>query len=161
VLGFDDVTVTACEAKGSWRVPVCIASAVGIFIHTEAERLEQRQRDSMATIASQQQMLNESEILKDRYAQVQIELANMQHDKAKLERDMQSRQGNAKDMEVRLDSAAAESAAMLRRCEELRLAYENATAGKRELEQEVKELEQVELELEQVELELEVIRRED
>ena len=101
-------------------------------------QLEQRQRDSMATIASQQQMLNESEMLKDRYAQVQIELANMQHDKAKLERDMQSRQGNAKDMEVRLDSAAAESAAMLRRCEELRLAYENATAGKRELEQEVK-----------------------
>jgi hypothetical protein len=45
VLEFDDVTVTACEAVGSWRVPVCIASAVGIFIHTEAERLEQRQRE--------------------------------------------------------------------------------------------------------------------
>ena len=41
------------------------------------------------------------------------------------------------DAEVKLDAAAAESAAMLRRCEELRLAYENATASKQELEEEV------------------------
>ena len=50
MLGFDDVTVTACEAKGSWRVPVCIASAVGIFIHTEADSLEglhQESRDAV------------------------------------------------------------------------------------------------------------------
>jgi hypothetical protein len=50
VLEFDDVTVTACEAVGSWRVPVCIASAVGIFIHTEADSLEglhQESRDAV------------------------------------------------------------------------------------------------------------------
>jgi hypothetical protein len=45
-LGFDDATVTACEAKRSWRVPVCIASAVGIFIHTEADSLEVLHREN-------------------------------------------------------------------------------------------------------------------
>jgi hypothetical protein len=45
VLGFDDATVTACEAKRSWRVPACIASAVGTSIHTEADSLEQLQRE--------------------------------------------------------------------------------------------------------------------
>jgi hypothetical protein len=51
VLEFDDATVTACEAIGSWRVPVCIASTVGIFIHTEADSLEglhQESRDAGA-----------------------------------------------------------------------------------------------------------------
>ena len=52
MLGFDDATVTACEAKRSWRVPACIASAVGIFfIDTEADSLEglhQESRDAGA-----------------------------------------------------------------------------------------------------------------
>jgi hypothetical protein len=44
-LEFDDATVTACEAVGSWRVPACLASAVGSSIHAEAHSLEQLQRE--------------------------------------------------------------------------------------------------------------------
>ncbi len=100
-------------------------------------RLEHQCKEGLATIAVQTQVVQRKEALEEENAQLQIELAGMVEEKTKLERDAQAKLSGSKDLEAKLDAAAAESAALVRRCEELRVAYETASAGKQALEQQV------------------------
>ena len=100
-------------------------------------KLEEQHRDGQAKIAYQMQAVQRKDELEEENAQLQIELAGMAEEKARLERDAQARLCGSKDLEVKLDAAAAESAALVRRCEELRVAFETASASKHDLEQQV------------------------
>ena len=100
-------------------------------------RLEHQCKEGLATIALQMQALQGKEALEEEIAQLQIELAGVVEEKTKLERDAQAKLSGSKDLEAKLDAAAAESAALVRRCEELRVAFETASARKQALEQQV------------------------
>jgi len=79
--------------------------------------LEQQQRENTATIAVQTHALRDAETAQEQSAKLEIELAGVVEEKTRLERDMQSRVSSAQDVEVQLDAAAAQSAALNRRCE--------------------------------------------
>jgi len=79
--------------------------------------LEQQQRENTATIAAQTHAQRDAETAQEQSAKLEIELAGVVEEKTRLERDMQSRVSSAQDVEVQLDAAAAQSAALNRRCE--------------------------------------------
>ena len=84
----------------------------------------------MGALAAQEENLKGSEALKEQLELLRIELAGVVEEKASLERDMQAKFSSAQDFETKLDAAAAESAAMMRRCEELRVAFEAAAQSR-------------------------------
>jgi hypothetical protein len=81
--------------------------------------------------------VKDNEALKEKLAQVQIELTCVESEKTKLEREMQAKISGAQDVGAKLDAAAAESAALMRRCEELRVAFETTAASKRDVEEQI------------------------
>ena len=104
--------------------------ARAVELEVRCAELEQHKLDSMGALATQEENLKGSEALKEQLELLRIELAGVAEEKASLERDMQARFSSAQDFEAKLDAAAAESAAMMRRCEELRVAFEAAAQGR-------------------------------
>jgi chromosome segregation ATPase len=99
--------------------------------------LELQREEQVETIALQRQGMLDSELLKEQSEQLRAELAGVLKEKTRIEREMQSKLCDAKDFEAKLDAAAAESGALQRRCEELRVAHETAWQSKRDLEEQV------------------------